>query len=415
MKSSTHTPKKWLSLILALALCLSLVSLPAAAAETDTAAPAASFVNTTEDGGENAISLTAERTFKVMLPVDMTLAQAQAAAADAVWSLVPDETKDYLDDTLFPNQTEGGALDTWMCKDGETPFFTDLVSSAEEVDGQVYVTLTFANTCYFLDDFSVPHVNGGYYMDVCGYFNLTAQADGETLGAVGVKVAPYDQFHTMSEIYEEIDEMVAFAAENTDLYVEKFSMGSSQGDNGMESLDMPYLIIAKDEAAVDKWQEIKAEAESDPTALIAKIENGTLGDYQVPVMYSNVHANEVAASDGVLAFAWMLVETAASESGTIDYDKLTGFTAEGEAELAAQMGPEGEEGSVAVPDLVADTATYLGYLKGENADGTTADVSTVWTWRSTTPSRPRPSMWTSFWTTCSSSWSPRRTWRAAPI
>ena len=46
---------------------------------------------------------------------------------------------------------------------------------------------------------------------------------------------------------------------------------------------------------MEKWQEIKAEAESDPTALIAKIENGTLGDYQVPVMYSNVHANEVAA------------------------------------------------------------------------------------------------------------------------
>ena len=378
MKSSTHTPNKWLSLILALAMCLSLVSVPAAAAEAETtAAPAASFVNTTEDGGENAISLTAERTFKVMLPVDMTLDQAQAAAAEAVWSLVPDETQDYLDDTLFPNQTEGGALSTWMCKDGETPFFTDLSASAEEADGQVYVTLTFANSCYFLDDFSVPHTNGGYYMDVCGYFNLTAQADGETLGSVGVKIAPYDQFHTMDELYAELDEMVAFAAENTDLYVEKFSMGMSQGDNGLESLDMPYLIVARDKAAVEKWQEIKEEAENDPSALIAKIENGTLGDYQVPVMYSNVHANEVAASDGVLAFAWMLVEAAASESGTIDYDKLTGFTAEGEAELAAQMGPEGQEGSVAVPDLVADTATYLGYLKGENADGTTASVSTV--------------------------------------
>ena len=378
MKSSTHTPNKWLSLILALAMCLSLVSLPAAAAEAETtAAPAASFVNTTEDGGENAISLTAERTFKVMLPVDMTLAQAQAAAAEAVWSLVPDETQDYLDDALFPNQTEGGSLDTWMCKDGETPFFTGLVSSAEEADGQVYVTLTFANSCYFLDDFSVPHTNGGYYMDVCGYFNLTAQAGDETLGSVGVKIAPYDQFHTMDELYAELDEMVAFAAENTDLYVEKFSMGMSQGDNGLESLDMPYLIVARDKAAVEKWQEIKEEAENDPSALIAKIENGTLGEYQVPVMYSNVHANEVAASDGVLAFAWMLVEAAASESGTIDYDKLTGFTAEGEAELAAQMGPEGQEGSVAVPDLVADTATYLGYLKGENADGTTASVSTV--------------------------------------
>ena len=51
-----------------------------------------------------------------------------------------------------------------------------------------------------------------------------------------------------------------YAAGHTDLYVEQFSMGQSQGDSGLESLDMPYLIVAKDKAAVDKWQEIKAEA-----------------------------------------------------------------------------------------------------------------------------------------------------------
>ena len=45
-------------------------------------------------------------------------------------------------------------------------------------------------------------------------------------------------------------------------------------------------VVAKDQAAVDKWQQIKAQAESDPTGLIAQIENGTLGDYQVPVLYS---------------------------------------------------------------------------------------------------------------------------------
>ena len=139
-------------------------------------------------------------------------------------------------------------------------------------------------------------------------------------------------------------------------------MGSSAGDNGQKSLDMPYLIVAKDKAAVEKWKSIKAEAESDPSGLIAKIENGSLGDYQVPVMYSNIHANEVAASDGILEFAWMLLNAAAGE-GVIDYDKLTGFTAEGEAELAKQMGPAGEADSVAVPDLVKDTATYLGYIK----------------------------------------------------
>ena len=369
-----HKPLgKALSLVMACALLLSLCVFPASAAEP--AAPSVQFVNTSDDGGDNMISLTSERTFKASIPVNMTEAEAKAAAASVTWSLVRDPDQVYVDEELYPNQSQGGPLSGWLCADGETPFFSNIVSGAETVDGQVYLTVTFDNSCYFGDDLSVPHVNGGYYLDVCGYFDLTAAVDGKTVGSVALKVAPYDNFHTMAEIYAQIDEIVSFAKENTDLYVEKFSMGKSQGDNGMESLDMPYLIVAKSKAAVDKWQQIKAEAESDPTALIEKIEDGTLGDYQVPVLYSNVHANEVAAADGVLTFAKMLVETAASETGTIDYDKLTGFTAEGEAELAEQMGPVGEEGSVAVPDLVADTATYLGYIKGEEADGTTSSAS----------------------------------------
>ena len=365
-----------LSMLTASALLLSLCVIPSAAADS-AAAPAAVFENTSGDGGSNGISLSAERTFQASIPVDMTEAEAKEAASSVTWTLTPDaDAPDYLDDTQFPNQTEGGPLSAWLCQDGETPFFTDVATAAETVDGQVYLTVTFANQCYFGDDLSVPHSNGGSYMDVCGYFTLSAGLDGKTLGSVDLKVAPYDNFHTMSEIYDELDALVDYAAGHTDLYVEQFSMGQSQGDNGLESLDMPYLIVAKDKAAVDKWQEIKAEAESDPTALLKKLESGALGDYQVPVMYSNIHANEVAASDGILAFAWMLVETAASESGTIDYDKLTGFTAAGKAELAEQMGPAGEEGSVAVPDLVADDATYLGYIKGENADGTTASIST---------------------------------------
>ena len=369
-----HKPVgKALSLVMACAILLSLCVFPASAAEPS--APAAQFVNTSDDGGQNMISLTSARTFTARLPVDMTEAEAKTAAKSVTWSLVRDPDQEYVDEALYPNQSQGGPLSGWMCDDGETPFFSNIVSGAETVDGQVYLTVTFDNCGYFGDDLSVPHVNGGYYLDVCGYFDLTAAVDGKTVGSVALKVAPYDNFHIMSEIYAQIDEIVSYAKENTDLYVEKFSMGKSQGDNGMESLDMPYLIVAKSKAAVDKWQQIKAEAESDPTGLIEKIENGTLGDYQVPVLYSNVHANEVAAAAGVLTFAKMLVETAASETGTIDYDKLTGFTAEGKAELAEQMGPVGEEGSLAIPDLVADTATYLGYIKGENADGTTSTSS----------------------------------------
>ena len=373
-----------LSLVTAGALLLSLSVLPAAAAEGADPAPAVPFENTTGDGGENYISLCDARTFQAMLPVDMTEEEAQAAAETVVWSLDYDEASGYVDPELYPNHTQGGALDTWKLRDGEGNLFTDIKTEAVTQDGQVYLKLTFA-TDYYYDLFAdLPNnlrgfqTNGGTYLDLCGWYDLTATAaDGTVLGAVeGIKITPYDDFNTMQEIYDSIDALVDYAEENTDLYVVKESMGSSQGDNGMESLDMPYLIVAKDKAAVDKWQEIKAEAESDPTGLIKKIENGTLGDYQVPVLYSNVHANEVAAPDGVLKFAWMLVEAAASETGTMDYDKLTGFTAEGEAKLAEQMGPAGEEGSIAIPDLVADTATYLGFLKATDEAGTVSPWTT---------------------------------------
>ena len=374
-----------LSLVTTGALLLSMCVLPAYAAEDTTAAtPVAAFENTTGDGGENYISLCDARTFQAMLPVDMTEEEAQAAAETVVWSLDYDEASGYVDPELYPNHTQGGTLDSWTLKDGEGNLFTDVQTEAVTQDGQVYLKLTFANDYYYDLFADMPNnlrgyqTNGGTYLDLCGWYDLTATAaDGTVLGAVeGIKITPYDDFNTMKELYESMDELVAYAEENTDLYVVKESMGMSQGDNGMESLDMPYLIVAKSEAAVEKWQSIKAEAESDPTGLIEKIENGTLGDYQVPVLFSNVHANEVAAPDGVMKFAWMLVEAAASEEGTISYDNLTGFTAEGEAKLAEQMGPVGEEGSIAIPDLVADTATYLGFIKATDEEGTVSPWTT---------------------------------------
>ena len=380
--------KQWslgrpLSLLTALALLLSLCVIPAAAAE-DTSAPVAPFENTSGDGGENYISLCDARTFLAMVPVDLTEEEAKAAAETVVWSLDYDEAAGYVDPELYPNHTQGGPLDAWTLKDGTGNLFTDVQTEAVTQNGQVYLKVTFQNDYYYDLFADLPNnlrgyqTNGGTYLDLCGWYDLTATAaDGAVLGAVsGVKITPYDDFNTMQEIYDGIDAIVDYAAENTDLYVVKESMGSSQGDNGLESLDMPYLIVAKSKAAVDKWQQLKAQAESDPSALIAKIENGSLGDYQVPVLYSNIHANEVAAPDGVLKFAWMLVEAAASASNTISYDNLTGFTAEGEAKLAEQLGPVGVEGSIAVPDLVADSATYLGFLKATDEEGTVSPWTT---------------------------------------
>ena len=62
-----------------MALCLSLTVLPAMAAEPTGDTP---FVNVSEDGGENVINLTQPRSFKAAVPVDMTEAEAKAAAME---------------------------------------------------------------------------------------------------------------------------------------------------------------------------------------------------------------------------------------------------------------------------------------------------------------------------------------------
>ncbi len=388
MKTDLH--KKLLSLLTASTLGLSLmpgITLAAAGEETPVKA---SFVNVGEDG-EDYINLCVPRSFQVTVPVDLTLEEAQKVAQTVEWTFDYDESQGYLDPALYPYHIEGGTLDSFTAMNGEALFSTP-VTTAATVDGQVCLTAAFDSYVYFYNssknavgetvytpDYSVRHSNGGSYMDICGWYDLNAVADGEILGGVqGVKITPYDQFHTMDELYEAIDAVVDFAAENTDLYVVKESMGMSQGDNGLKSLDMPYLIIAKDKSAVDNWKKLKAQAEADPAAVLAKLEKGSLGDFQVPVLYSNVHANETAAVDGVMKFAWMLVEAAASESGTTEYKDLTGFTAEGEAALKEQLGPVGVEGSIAVPDLVADKSTYLGFLKGTGDGSAKSGTASAW-------------------------------------
>ena len=90
-----------------------------------------------------------------------------------------------------------------------------------------------------------------------------------------VNRVPYDTFRTMEQIYEELDDMVTYAEENTDIYVEKYSMGKSSGVI-YEALDMPYIIIAKDSEAVESWLEFTNEAEENPEEVLADIESGEM-------------------------------------------------------------------------------------------------------------------------------------------
>ena len=364
------TNNNFTKLISMLLVVLMLVSIVPITASADPAS--ASFENVSGEG-KDIISLAEGREYKATIPIS-----ADVDPSTVTWTMVKDSSKSYVSKELFPNQTEGGALDTWICDDGETKFFNEVKTSVKDVNGQKALVAEFSTNDFFFGydwwtgeiypDNSAPHDEGGAYLDSCGYFNLTAtDKDGKVLGSVSVKIAPYDSFHTMDEIYTELDDMVA-AAKDSGIFVQKYSMGKSSGDI-YDALDMPYLIVAKDQSTVTKWLEFTEKAETQPDQVLADIKAGKYDDIKVPVMLSNIHANEVAAADGIMEFAWMLVN-AATGDGKLSYNNLTGFTAEGKTEFESEK----SESKMAVPDLVKDSATYLGWLTGDNSSSGVVDL-----------------------------------------
>lgn len=279
-------------------------------------------------------------------------------------SLVRDKDRKYLDTNLYPYQEDGGLLSSWKTQ-GDTDMFTDISMKAEEENGKTELVVTMDINTYFYSggepDHSAPHSEGGDYLDKCGYFNFTA-AVGDISGSAPVKVVPYADYHTMSEIYSDLEAIENYS---NHLYVKKQSMGTST-----DGRDMPYLIIAKNQKAVSQWLSFASTAESNPDKALKMIKNGECDDLKVPVMYSNVHANEIAATDSVMDFAWKLVK-----EKPISYDTLTGFTEEGKQELSDEMGEAGKEGSVAIPDLTKKYATQLGYLKAGNSSSGSVDLT----------------------------------------
>ena len=330
------------------------------------AGTASAFVYAGPNGGVGSaeevdlmVSLSDDMTgLEVSIPVNVSKADLQAAldAGTVTLSLIRDKSKEYLEEEMYPFQKDGGELSTWKTQNN-TDMFTNIQMKADGADDAAQLVVTLDSNCYFYSrgkvDYSAPHSSGGAYLDICGYFDLKAM-NGETeLGKASAKVTPYQNFHTMKEVYEDID---AIAAYETDRYVKKDSLGKSTAGR-----DMPYLIIAKDEKTVSDWLDYCELAETDPDAALAKIKSGDIDDIRVPVLYSNIHSNEVAAVDGIIDFAWKLVK-----EDTIDYKYLEGFTDEGKAEFDKEAGEKGAEGSMAIPDLVKDVANYLGWLRDGN-------------------------------------------------
>ncbi|MFI3175572.1 MAG: M14 family metallopeptidase, partial [Bacillota bacterium] len=217
--------------------------------------------------------------------------------------------------------------------------------------------MTFDTVSYFNGDYSLPDDNGGVYLDVCGYFDLIATSGGEEIASTMMKISPYDQFSTMNDIYNQLDEMVDEAKPLNNFYLEKFSMGTSSA-----GYDMPYLILSDAKSSVDNWKEYVDFAITTPTAALEAIANGKYNDIRIPIMMSNVHPDETSAVDGMMSFTWKIIEAVKNGTPTLTYKILTGFTPEGEAQLQLDI----EKNNIAMPELVEDYATRLGYIYADN-------------------------------------------------
>jgi len=322
--------KKLFSLLLALAFVLPLM-------------PASAFAAENEDAGQpDEEILFISQTVASSNEVKFALSEEDYAAATAedasiTWKLIrtgsfmnPGEEHEYIplldEEEPFPNELQ--EIDIANVPKAYKSYLNISNIAASFENGEA--TLTFdVSPMISRQNPSAMHANGGVYTDVCGYFDLIMTVGGKDIVAhSNVVIRPYESFHSMWEVYDLLAELADMGDNSADTavpYVSLRSMGQSTA-----GYEMPYLIVAKDSAAVENWLELCEQAETQPEELKAKIEAGEV-DFKIPVMYSNIHSNETAAVDGIMNLAKLLVT-----EENIAYDTLTALTEAGQAKLDEQ-------------------------------------------------------------------------------
>ncbi|GKV57664.1 zinc carboxypeptidase [Sporosarcina sp. NCCP-2222] len=155
------------------------------------------------------------------------------------------------------------------------------------------------------DDLSPRSIRVQYKQLLGDYELALVDKEHGTKAATTVKLNVYDEFLEWDEIKPSIDGIIEKAAGLNGRYVQYESPGKST-----EGRDFHMVILAKNEAAVDTYlTETLPVALETPDELIAKLKDGTMGDYQVPVWFNNIHPDETEGID----FQTELLEKFATE------------------------------------------------------------------------------------------------------
>ena len=310
----------------------------------------------------NVISLTEKKDF-----VATVITDEKVAPEGVTWTL--SRAKGAMDTKIFPYQYLGGALSSWKQWGKEEPLFTNIQTKVIDQNGQAGLQLSFSTELFFgVNRADSPRGNRNVVLDYTGDYILQAKStSGKVLGSTTVRVNSYDDYRTNAEFTKELQAAKQKSSSINGLYMDILSMGTStQGHN------IPYTVISDSKASIDSYLSQTSSALSNPKAMIEKVKSGA--DYKIPVMFTNIHADETNGADAPMNFIWDIVNSF-ENGGKITYNIITGFTPTGEAQLKKEIEAAGIHWSA----LIEDHVTGLGFITDGNDKSGPVDLEKFYT------------------------------------
>ena len=326
------------------------------------------------------------RSYKVVIPVEgATEAEIQQLINDGKFNFEINRTEEEARNTLKLEDAGtgtwcqkhlgwdylflGGNMDEWVTRAAKDrrngiyvdskPFFKNMELNVEStLDGKTVLVYTFDNEMLFgIDgnDVRFRYPLRSATLDYTGDFHFNMTSGDEQLATTTIHFRPFDEYLLQNEIDTELDKAEATANANG-LYAKVFEYGTSANGRPMRA-----IIIAQSKSDIDRYREIKVQAEENPTEVIKQLDAGTLEGYKAPIFYTNIHPDELTAPAGLIEFMNLMVE-----NKEVPYKQWTDLTEAGKKELAEERAADG----VKTSELVKDYFTGMGYIRGKNADGT---------------------------------------------
>ncbi|MGG7620335.1 M14 family metallopeptidase [Bacillus coreaensis] len=205
---------------------------------------------------------------------------------------------DNIDLSQLEFQFGGKSLSEWKKWTSGTNYngepFIKVIEEPHFVDGTTTIKATLEfGLLYNRDNLSNRTIRTQYQQYIGDYELALIHPASQTKASKTVKLNVYDQFHFYEELKPTIDQVFEEANAANDRYLEYQSLGKT-----VQGRDLHFVILARDQAAVDKYlNETLPTALENPESLLEKLQNGTMGDYQVPVWINNIHPDEVEGVD----------------------------------------------------------------------------------------------------------------------